>query len=314
MEHMEHMLDRVVRRTAVIGIVVGSVLWTASALAGVTAHVVTEAEINSAGSIGTAGDVKNCAGCQASISNTGTVTTAAFGTSQSDSLARATADYGILKTFAAATSNGHFGEARVVMATASFSDIFTINATGLEGQHGTVVIPVDFSYTSSRSGQGSGQVTLTLTRFIGGRSDLYKRSLSFNSDGTTTSDSFDPVHVVTPFSTSILATLDFVFGQPVSFEVALDARGGGFFDQSFTLDAEHSAFWGGFRSVTDASGDAVAYTLAPGSQADWSKSFIPQAVPEADTYVLMLAGLATLAFVLRRRAPVASIGSSHNRF
>jgi hypothetical protein len=308
------MLNGFVQQAAAVGILVGSILWTASALAGVTAHVVTEAEINSAGTIATAGDVKNCAGCQARISSTGTATTAAFGTSQSDSLARATADYGILKTFATATSNGQFGEAKVVMATASFSDAFTINATGLDGQHGTVVIPLEFAYTSSRSGQASGKVTLTLTRFVGGGTDIYKRSLSFNSDGTTTSDSFDPVHVVTPFSTSILATLDFVFGQPVSFEVALDARGGGFFDQSFTLDAEHSAFWGGFRSVTDASGDAVAYTLAPGSQADWSKSFIPLAVPEADTYALMLAGLGALAFFLRRRTPVASICSSRKWF
>ena len=95
--------------------------------------------------------------------------------------------------------------------------------------------------------------------------------------------------------------MDFVFGQPLSFEAKLDVGGGGPVDESFTLDAAHSAYWGGFRSVMDANGDAVAYTPAPGSQADWSKSYIPLAVPEPNAYLLVLAGLCAVGFALRRR-------------
>jgi hypothetical protein len=280
----------------------GIALYAAGAFAGVMAHVVTEAEIDSAGDIGTTGDLKTCPGCQASISSTGTVTSAAFGTSQPDSLARATADHGILKTFATAASNGHFGEAKAT-ATALFSDAFTINSPGLAGQHGTVVIPLEFNYTSSRSGVASSQVTLSLEVGHTFPLDVYQRSLQFNPGGTVLSDSFDPPHVVTPFSTAILAAVDFVFGQSVGFTTTLEVKGGGFFDEAFTLDAEHSAFWGGFRSVTDANGNAVDYTLGTGSQADWSMSFFPSTstVPEPDTFALMLAGLCAVGFVLCRR-------------
>jgi hypothetical protein len=294
------MLEKFLHRCVAVGVMAGSAL-CASAFAGVMAHVVTEAEINSAGTIGTAGDVKTCPGCEASISSTGTVTSATFGTSHSDSSARATADYGILKTFATAASNGQFGEARAT-ATASFSDTFTINSPGFAGQDGTVVIPLEFNFTSSRARGASSQVTLSLKLFNTFPAEVYQRSLHFNSDGTVLSDSFDSPHVGTPFSTSILAAVDFVFGQSVGFEVTLEGKGGGFFDEAFTLDAEHSAFWGGFRSVTDANGNAVDYTLGTGSQADWSKSFIPSAntVQEPGTYALMLACLCVAGLVLGR--------------
>jgi len=89
-----------------------------------------------------------------------------------------------------------------------------------------------------------------------------------------------------------------VFGQPLPFQVTLDAKGGGFEDESFTVDAEHSAFWGGFQSVTDAHGNAVNYTLGAGSQADWSKSFIPTAVPEPDTFALIVPALLAMGSML----------------
>jgi hypothetical protein len=292
------MLNKSIRGAAAIGLIVGGALFSASTSAGVTAHVVTEAEINSHGDIGTAGDLKTCPGCEASISSTGTVPSATFGTSHSDSTARATAQYGVLKAFATAASNGHFAQARAT-ATASFSDSFTINAVGLSGEKGTAVIPLQFNYTNSLSGpQAFSQVSLSLELFNTFPTAKYQRSLHYRPDGTVLSDSFDPPHVVTPFSTSILATVPFVFGQPVPFQVTLEGKGGGFEDESFTVDAAHSAFWGGFRSVTDASGSAVNYTLGGGSQADWSKSFIPTTVPEPDTFALMMGGLFAIGSLL----------------
>ena len=94
--------------------------------------------------------------------------------------------------------------------------------------------------------------------------------------------------------------------QPLSFQVTLEAKGGGFEDESFTVDAAHSAFWGGFRSVTDAQGSAVDYTLGAGSQADWSKSFMPSSVPEPNRFALMTAGLLVVGCMLvyRRQRPV----------
>ena len=299
-------MNKLFRRVAVLGALGAGSLFGVCAFAAVTAHVVTEAEINSHGDVGTAGDLKTCPGCEASISSTGTVPSATFGTSHSDSTARASASYGVLKTFASAASSGHFGQARAT-ATASFSDVFTINALGLAGQHGTVVIPLEFSYTNSLSGpQSFSQIRLSLELFDTFPTARYQRSAQYNPDGTVLSDSFDPPHVVTPFSTSILANVDFVFGQPLSFQVTLEAKGGGFEDESFTVDAAHSAFWGGFRSVTDAQGSAVDYTLGAGSQADWSKSFMPSSVPEPNRFALMTAGLLVVGCMLlyRRQRPV----------
>jgi PEP-CTERM motif len=294
------MLDGLARRSVFwIGAACGAV-WTSFAFAGVFAHTVTEAQISET-AIGTAGvPPQTCPGCLATISSTGSVPSATFGPSQSDSLARAVADYGVLKNFATSTSSGHFGRAKAT-ATASFSDLFTIDAAGLNGQHGTVVIPLELGYTVTRSGQGNGSVTLTFEPG-GDPTRTYQRSLIFNSDGTTTSNSFDPGHVVVPFSPSILAAVDFVFGQPTSFVVQMESIAGGVFDASFTLDAEHSTFWGGFQSVTDANGRAVDYTLSPGSQVDWSTSFIPRMVPEPTTYALMLAGLWAIVCASRKKS------------
>jgi hypothetical protein len=277
-----------------------------------TAHVVTEAQIDT-GAVGTAGDLKTCPGCRAKISSTGTVPSATFGTSHSDSTARATADYGVLKSFATAPSSGHFAQARAT-ATASFSDVFTIDAPGLSGQHGKVVIPVQFSYTNMLTGSSSfSQISLSLELFNTSPSSKYQRSLHYSANGTAVSDSFDPPHVITPFGTSLLATVDFIFGQAVPFQLKLEARGGGFNDESFTVDAEHTAYWGGFQSVTDANGKAVSYTLGPGSQADWSKSFIPNAVPEPQSIVIMLAGLCATGLACLRRHARLRIGVSGTR-
>jgi hypothetical protein len=294
------MLDGWVRRSAVwIGAACGAV-WTSCAFAAVFAHAVTEAQISET-AIGTAGaPPQNCPGCLATISSTGSVPSATVGPSQSDSLGRAVADYGVLKTFATSTSSGHFGRAKAT-ATASFADLFTINAAGLNGQHGTVVIPLELAYTVTRSGEGNGSVTLTFEPG-GDPTRMYQRSLIFNSDGTTLSNSFDPDHVTVPFSPSILAAVDFVFGQPTNFVVKMESIAGGVLDASLTLDAEHSAFWGGFQSVTDANGRAVDYTLTPGSQVDWSTSFVPHLIPEPATHALMLAGLCAILCASRRNS------------
>lgn len=77
-------------------------------------------------------------------------------------------------------------------------------------------------------------------------------------------------------------------------------RGGSLLNQSL--------YWGGISSVTRADGTAVSFTVSSDSGVDYARSFIPvvPAVPEPSSVLLMLAGVAALAGVARRRVSRAA--------
>ena len=271
--------------------------------ANVTARSVTEAQTGVA-VISTSADFTTCSGCVATSSDHGTVPEPGGGTSQSDSLAWAVAEHGILKAYAVESSIGPHGRAKAT-ATLTFGDAVTIDAPGLTGQAGTVsmLLQFDFSgHVTAPDGSGSGQVRLHLDVDSGLHIDRYQRAVLFNPDGQVTTQAINPGNVAVPFSPQILAQVDFVFGQSFSFTATLIASGVGSLQQRVEVDASHSAYWGGFQSVLDAGGNAVNYSVTSSSQTDWSQSFVPATVPEPGTWALLLAGIGAVSARARRKA------------
>jgi len=276
------------------------------ATAGVSTRVVTEARTGvGAGVTATSSDHKECEGCLASTSNTGIVIGANGVTSHSTGFGTAYAEHGVLKTFASSESSGPRGYAQAT-STATFGDLLTIDAPGLSGQNGAVSMLLLFDFLEHVVGQpgaAGGRAQLGLDLFVGGRTERYERTLIFDPNGLTTSQSFDPGNVVVPFGKQIVADVDFVFGQPFTFVATLRAFATGSFDQQVEVDASHSAYWGGFQSVLDVGGNAVDYTVTSSSLTDWSRSFVPSAVPEPPPVALLLAGMGLIGvFTHRRRA------------
>ena len=90
------------------------------------------------------------------------------------------------------------------------------------------------------------------------------------------------------------ATFSFVvtFGKEYQVTVGINADVGGMQATSM-VDATHSLYWGGIASVLDSRGVAVAETVMSASGFDYGTSFANQ-VPEPQTWVLMVAGLAVV--------------------
>lgn len=272
-------------------------------MASTTAQVVTEARI-ATDAITTRGDHTECPGCLASASSTGTVVDPVNGNSQSDSVATALAEHGVLKTFVSSASSGGLGYANAT-ATATFADSLTIDAPGLSGQSGTVTMALQFDYAASLSGSSGSKLYLKFDVFEGIETYRWQRGLLTQADGQSQSQSFDAGGVSVPFSKTILANVNFTFGQGFVFQKSLLTRTAGSLDHQAVVDASHSAYWGGLQSVLDTNGNPVAYRLSSSSGTDWSRSFVPSPVPEPGTSALVMAGLAAIgALTWRMRSRV----------
>jgi hypothetical protein len=104
-------------------------------------------------------------------------------------------------------------------------------------------------------------------------------------------------HIVQPIASSM--TLAITLGAPFSIIAYLEATTALQGNGSALIDASHSAYWGGISSVTNQFGESVEYSLSSNSGTDWSRSFSP-AVPEPESYMLMLLGVAAISWRARR--------------
>ena len=268
-------------------------------------------------------DSQTCTGCVAQVTHS--FGPPNFPVSMSGDVT-ASASFGVLR---ASARSGAFGNPSPLTtaithggrAQAQFQDFFQINNNNplLQGTLGTVTIPLSFVWGFVGSSGGSSGVGIRGNADIRmqwdpnmGNSNIqisefredFDRNSSFKGAGSKIGLS-TPFSVI-PFTFTPTLSVTFKYGLTISLiydlkisETVGEAGATGFLNNFATLDAGHSAYWGGFESVLDANGQPAAYTTTSFSGHDWSKSSIPSAVPTPVSSILMLSGLGAILFFAR---------------
>ena len=102
--------------------------------------------------------------------------------------------------------------------------------------------------------------------------------------------------------------VNFRFGSEFDFGLGLITVAGAFADglngiSYSSVDFGHTLTWGGINKITDANGNVLnGVTIASGSNFDFfAPATVPSAVPEPETYAMLLAGLGLIGTIARRR-------------
>lgn len=225
--------------------------------------------------------------------------------------ATAHADYGVIQAAVAGGVEKTHAESG---ATASYSDSFFITSTkSVNFDHLSLVqkwyVNQVLSITNDAA-ISTGYHTWISTDSASSRMDLNTTANiagKINSATVVTSDQTGSTFadLVSQGPTYELPAISVFFGQRITVSAVLGLSGettatrlmptdGGFYSGAYSIDATHSAYWGGLALV-DPNGVAFTdFTVTSVSGTDWSKSFIPTAVPEPTSAVLLLLGLGLL--------------------
>lgn len=247
-----------------------------------------------------------CAGCVNALEHSETYS--GFDTyGETTVKALAVADYGVLKSASTVIGAGNWAYT-LVSAHTSFQDGFRIDAPGLAGQRGsfTARVSMPFSLTLVNP-RWTDQFIYAQLMVESAGSPFEKYELSAGDQSLFNAYEVRHNGLSVPVAAPMTMEVSFIYGERIAISGALNtsAKGMTNFDHSASfeavMDASHSVYWNGISSMTDSQGRAVtSYTLTSESGTDWSRDLAIPAVPEPTTALLMLAGLAGLAW--RRRA------------
>lgn len=215
-----------------------------------------------------------------------------------------TASFGVLHAYsAAAVTPEAFNIA--TFGSASFRDDWMIDAPTLSGTAGTVTVRFMIAGTLSAVTQGTPNYSFQTNSTYAQASYIFgannptsaTKTQRLYGNGTTFGDSFLGIEQT--------FVLNFTFGQlleDVKLQISTGASASGFagFSSSVAADLSHTATWGGFAEVRDASNNLVTtYSFSSGSGVDYTQPV--QAVPEPGTAALLAAGSLLFTIIRRRR-------------
>jgi hypothetical protein len=231
-------------------------------------------------------------------------------------------DYGVIKAFVTANGDqsdiraetGGFWRDRITLTTPGVSSGFMTAAMMLDaellfGNSGLSQNNLDFRFFASTATSGTAysyQYNLSTSLFA---SFPLTSTLFINDNGaSSTVSGVSP----SPLMLQLQFAIPFTSGAAFDIQTSLSCSTRGVLTFS-TCDAGYSAYWGGIRSVTDSNGAALTnWTLTSGSGTDWTQSFIPGsgAVPEPDSWAMLIAGFGLVGAVSRRRRAVPARAGS----
>jgi hypothetical protein len=259
-------------------------------------------------------------------------------TGHSSSKAFGVASAGSVRSFAqtdaiASTSSSALTLGGTASASAVMQDSFIVVAgncvTCTAGSTGTLT----FSVLTSGSIGGNGLLQTTGNPgYAGGNwaasgdwgasgslNTLGAGSTGFGNTSFTSTGSFSRDYTGNSNTTGsfgqIVRTVGFVFGGTNQLRlessayanasagvVVYGAGGSAESSADFTTDFSHTLAWGGITEIKDSSGTVVTgfTAVSAASNFDYAKAYVT-AVPEPETYVMLLAGLGVMGGVARRR-------------
>jgi hypothetical protein len=194
---------------------------------------------------------------------------------------------GSAAVFATTSMTLHFSMTGPLTGYAYVTPLDPANPGGGEGRSRW---HADFVAYDDTAGNELGRITLDQTCAM---FTSYNFSCSGNLPGAYA------MNISAPFGHTLSVSIN---GETWASALGAESRGGDVLAGG-QADLRHTLSWGGISNLSDENGQAISgfTAISASSGYDYVNAF-PAAVPEADTYAMMLAGLGLVGFAARRRA------------
>lgn len=200
-------------------------------------------------------------------------------------------------------------------AAANWSDSVTVAGAGLSGSGlANISFFVDGSlFNSGTAGLGGNFSATAAASFVfranGAEAFTFDSQAVLNQLGTVSTLTYTRVNGIDHtgglggmWNVSVPITFDQAFGMDAGLVTTASTLAGSNSTVSSFANFGNSIYWAGITSITLADGSVATEFSALGSDGhDWKASAVPAAVPEPETWAMLLAGLGLVGVAARRR-------------